>query len=221
MSAYSSTHDFVTGRIALRAYSPYEAIPWERTWVEPEVGGLVEMFESILASLRIQASKLVPLVKAHQEKQRLEAERRKAERQAWLAQRAIEEEQERLAALERARKKAIQDSQTDLLDLMRQWDQAKRAQVFLAEVQGLVETAPLGDQPRLWERLEQARAFLGEVDLLERFAAWKTPEERTGVEVPEPSRSQPDPAVAERERTEGQLRNEVDLWRRRYLYGRR
>lgn len=224
VSAYSSTHDFVTGRIALRAYSPYEAIPWERTWVEPEVGGLVEMFESILASLRIQASKLVPLVKAHQEKQRLEAERRKAERQAWLAQRAIEEEQERLAALERARKKAIQDSKDELLALVKGWDQAKRMQAFLAEVQGLVEEAPLEEQARLWERLEQARAFLGSFDLLAQFSAWRTPVER---EISDPSKDQDPPppqrdaSSLQHQQTEAQLRNEVDLWRRRYIFGRR
>lgn len=220
-SEWTTTHEFATGRMAVRAYSPYQALPWERVWVEPAVGGLADLFESMLASLKVQAAKLVPLVKAHLEQERLEAERREAAHQAWLKQRAIEEEQARLAALERARKQAIQDSKEELLNLLKGWDQAKRVQAFLGEVQGLVEAAPLDAQPRLWERLEQARAFLGDYDLLARFGAWRTPAERSGTEVAERSAANPESAVAEQARTEAQLRNEVDLWRRRYLYGRR
>ena len=171
---HTSTHDFATGRLAIRAYSPYEAIPWERYWVEPAEGGLPAMFDQIAGSLKAHASKLVPLVKEHLEKQRIEREKREAEHQAWLVKRAIEEEQERLAALERARKQAIQDSKDELLDLMKRWDQAKRVQVFLAELERLVEEAPLEEQAVLWERLEQARAFLGEIDLPELFKRWKT-----------------------------------------------
>jgi len=219
---HTSTHDFPTGRIALRAYSPYEAVPWERYWVEPEAGGLAGMFESILTSLKAQASKLLPLVRAHQEKQRLEAERREVEHQAWLKQRAIEEEKARLAALERARKQAIQDSQQDLLTLLKGWDQAKRVEAFLAEVQGLIDSAPMEAQAKLWERLEQARSFLGNFDLLGHFAAWKTPVERVGQTSPEASQADGGEAArAVQEQTEAQLRQEVDLWRRRYIYGRR
>ena len=221
-SYYTSTHDFTTGRIAIRAYSPYEAVPWERYWVEPEVGGLPAMFDQITGSLKAHAAKLVPLVKAHLEKQRIEAERRAAEHQAWLKKRAIEEEQERLAALERARKQAIQDSKDELLDLMKRWDQAKRVQAFLAEVERLVEEAALEEQAKLWERLEQARAFLGEIDLPELFKRWKTPSERQASGPKPASESQPtrDRPTAQQQ-TEAELRSEVDVWKRRYIYGRR
>lgn len=221
-SYYTSAHDFTTGRIAIRAYSPYAAVPWERYWVEPEVGGLPAMFDQITGSLKAHASKLVPLVKAHLEKQRVEQERREAEHQAWLKKRAIEEEQERLAALERAKKQAIHDSKDELVDLMKRWDQAKRVQAFLSEIERLVEEAPLEEQASLWERLEQARAFLGEIDLPELFKRWKTPSERQAHGPKPASESQPsrDRPITQQQ-TEAELRNEVDLWKRRYIYGRR
>ena len=221
-SYHTSTHDFTTGRIAIRAYSPYEAVPWERYWVEPEVGELPAMFDQITGSLKAHASKLVPLVKAHLEKQRIEQERREAEHQAWLKKRAIEEEQERLAALERARKQAVQDSKDELMDLMKRRDQAKRVQVFISEIERLVDEAPLEEQASLWERLDQARAFLGEIDLPELFRRWRTPSERQPGEPRPASEAAPthEPSSAQ-QRTEAELRNEVDLWKRRYIYGRR
>jgi len=219
---YTSTHEFKTGRVALRAYSPYEAVPWERTWVEAEEGGFPGLLEQIPAALKAQASRLVPLVREAQEKARIEHERLVAEHEAMQKRWTIQAEQERLAKLERARLKAIQDSKDELLDLMKRWDQAKRVQAFLSEVERLVEEAPLEEQAGLWERLEQARDFLGSIDLPALFKQWRTPAEfQEGA-----SRPAPDPEVAHEspgalERTEAELRNEVDLWKRRYIYGRR
>ncbi len=134
----------------------------------------------------------------------------------------MEEEQERLAKIERARLKAIQDSKDELLELMKRWDQAKRVQAFLSEVERLVEEAPLEEQAMLWERLEQARDFLGSIDLPALFKKWRTPAEfQSGGSRPA---SEPDVVHGSpraQERTEAELRNEVDLWRGRYIYGRR
>jgi hypothetical protein len=124
--------------------------------------------------------------------------------------------------LERARKQAMQDSKEELLDLMKRWDQAKRVQAFLLEVERLVEEAPLEEQAALWERLEQARAFLGEIDLPELFKRWKTPTERQALGPKPASESLPtrDRSTVQ-EQTEAELRNEVDLWKRRYIYERK
>jgi hypothetical protein len=219
---YTSTHEFKTGRIALRAYSPYEAVPWERTWVEAEEGGFEAMLDQIAGSLKAQASRLVPLVREAEEKARIEFERRKAEHEAWLRQRAIEEERERLAKLERARLKAIQDSKDELLDLMKRWDQTKRVQAFLAEIERLVEETPLEEQTILWERLEQARDFLGIIDLPALFKQWRTPAEfQGGASRPASESGAAHESPGTQARTEAELRSEVDLWKRRYIYGRR
>lgn len=219
-SYYTSTHDFLTGRLGIRAYSPYTDVPWEHIWVETEPGGLSDMLAEIATSLKTHASKLVPLVHKDLEKKRIEQEKREAEHQAWLEKRAIEEEKERQAAQERARKQAIQDSKDELMELLKRWDQAMRVQAFLAQIEGLVANAPVEEQPLLQDRLEQARAFLGEVDLLALLRRWKTPSEREPLE-PRPESAPAAVCPPVQEQTEVQLRNEVDLWRRRYIYGRR
>lgn len=180
------------------------------------------LLDQIAGALKAQASRLVPLVREAEEKARIEHEKRVAEQEAWRRRRAIEEERERLAKLERARLKAIQDSKDELMDLMKRWDHAKRVQAFLSEVERLVEEAPLEEQAMLWERLEQARDFLGSIDLPALFKKWRTPAGFQGGA----SRPASDPDAAHgspraQERTEVELRNEVDLWRRRYIYGRR
>jgi len=195
-------------------------VPWERTWVETEQGGLLGMLPEIAASLKVQAAKLLPQVHEALEKERIAREKREAERRAWEEKRALEMERERQAAMERARKQAIQDSQEELMALLKRWDQAKRVQAFLAEMEALVAEAPLEAQVLLWDRMAQARDFLGTVDPLALLKAWKTPAERQPLEPrPEP------PPAAERpsaqQQTEARLLEEVDLWRRRYIYGRR
>lgn len=219
---YTSTHEFRTGRVAVRAYSPYKDVPWERTWVEAEEGGFPTLLDQIAGALKAQATRLVPLVHEAEEKERIAHEKRVAEQEAWRRRRAIEEEQERLAKIERARLKAIQDSKDELMDLMKRWDQAKRVQAFLSEIERLVEEAPLEEQAMLWERLERARDFLGAIDLPALFKQWRTPAEfQGGASRPasEPDVAHGHPTVGER--TEAELRNEVDLWKRRYIYGRR
>jgi len=219
---YTSTHEFRTGRVAVRAYSPYKDVTWERTWVEAEEGGFSVLLDQIAGALKAQASRLVPLVREAEEKARIEHEKRVAEHEAMQRRWAIQAEQERLAKLERARLKAIQDSKDELMDLMKRWDQAKRVQAFLSEIERLVEEAPLEEQAMLWERLEQARDFLGFIDLPALFKQWRTPAEfQGGASRPasEPDVAHGSPTV--QERTEVELRNEVDLWKRRYIYGRR
>ena len=219
---YTATHEFKTGRIALRAYSPYKAVPWERTWVEAEERGFPGLLDQIAGSLKAQASRLAPLVREAEEKERIEYEKRVAEHEAMRKRWAIAEEQERLAKLERARLKAIQDSKDELMDLMKRWDQAKRVQAFLLEIERLVGEAPLEEQAMHWERLERARDFLGSFNLPALFKQWRTPAEfQGGASRPalEPDAAHGSPRA--QERTEAELRNEVDLWKRRYIYGRR
>jgi hypothetical protein len=175
---YTSTREFKTGRIALRAYSPYKAVPWERTWVEAEEGGFEAMLDQIAGSLKAQASRLVPLVREAEEKERIEYERLKAEHEAWQRRRAIEEERERLAKIERARLKTIQDSKDDLRAMMEQWVRTKQVQGFLDEVRTLAEEAPLDERESLAVRLGKMREFLGTIDVLGLVRDWKLPEER-------------------------------------------
>lgn len=177
-NSWISKHQFLTGRLAVRAYSPYHDVEWQRTWLEPKAGDLPGMFEEMTRSLKRHASLLVPQVKEAMEKQRLEHERWEAERQAWIKQRAVEEEARRREAIAQARAQAISDSKKDLLAIIQTWDQAKRVQGFLTEIETAISGLDEAERAGLLERLRKAKAFLGEVDVLRAIRDWKTPEER-------------------------------------------
>jgi hypothetical protein len=176
--SWTSTHQFLTGRLAVRAYSPYHDVEWQRTWIEPKAGDLLGMFDEMTRSLKRHASLLVPQVKEAMEKQRLEHERWEAERQAWIKQRAIEEEARRREAIAQARAQAIADSKKDLLAIIQTWDQAKRVQGFLREIETAFSGLDEAERTGLLERLRKAKAFLGEADVLRAIRDWKTPDER-------------------------------------------
>ena len=177
-SSWTSKHQFLTGRLAVRAYSPYGDVEWQRTWVEPRTGDLSGMFDEMTRSLKRQASLLVPLVKEAMEKRRLEHERWEAERQVWIKQRAIEEEARRREAIAQARAQTIADSKKDLLVIIQTWDQAKRVQCFLKDIETAISGIDKVERTGLLERLGKAKAFLGEIDVLRAIREWKTPEER-------------------------------------------
>lgn len=152
-------------------------MPWERTWVESEEGGFQAMLDQLAGSLKAQASRLVPLVREAEEKERIEYERLKVEHEAWQRRRAIEEEWERLAKIERTRLKAIQDSKDDLRAIMDRWVRTVQVQGFLGEVGKLAEAAPPDERKQLAARLGKMQKFLGTIDVLELIREWKLPEE--------------------------------------------
>lgn len=173
-----SKHEFTTGRLALRAYSPYSDVQWERRWVEVEAGGFPEMFDEIAKSLKREATRLVPLVREAQEKRQREYERQLAEQEAWLKEDAIRRAARAKAEAERARVQAIQDSQRDLLKIIDQWDRANRVKAFLLEIEQMVVGLNIEDGEFIKARLERARELLGEANPLESIREWRTPEER-------------------------------------------
>jgi hypothetical protein len=171
-------HGFLTGRLALQAFSTYQSVPWQHRWVEPEPGTLSGMFEEIARSLKRQASMLVPQIREALEKERQEAEKREAARQEWLKKRALEQEMERKAAKAQARAKAIADSKQELLWLIQKWSEAKGVRAFLAELDESIANVPAEEKELLLERIRKAKAFLAEFDILGSIKMWKTPDER-------------------------------------------
>lgn len=82
--------DMASGRLALRAYSPYHRTSWERLWSEKVPGEMLSMCETIVRALEHEAPKIVTLIeeaatkaeieRKHAEEQRREWERREVER---------------------------------------------------------------------------------------------------------------------------------------------
>ena len=96
------------------------------------------------------------------------------ERQRWEAQR----EQWRLEEESRRAAKALKDSKEDLLHVIDAWAEAKRLEEFFADAQRRAQDLPDEERERTIERLRRARTLIGSTDALERFSAWRAPEER-------------------------------------------
>ena len=164
--AWTHKRDMPSGRLCLRASSPYRRTSWERQWRESKAGELPGKFAGIVKELERDAATIAKLVE--------EAERQaELERQRWEVQQLEWRHQE----TERHRVQAIKESREQLFAIIDAWGVAKRAQEFLEDAER--HDANLGNEDRgaLVDRLHQARALLGGVDALQRFRSWKAPEE--------------------------------------------
>lgn len=156
-----------SGRLGLRAYSPYPGAQWERRWIEARAGDLQTMFEEVERTVAEGAVIVAQLV--------AEAERQaELERQEWEAQRrkwAREEAERKTAA-------AYKASRDELLGLVEQWALVKRIEGFFAEVAQSAEGVDDAARVELAERLHCAREMLGGTNALDRLRSWRSPEER-------------------------------------------
>ena len=98
------------------------------------------------------------------------------ERQAEIERQRWEAQQERWRREEDARRaaKALKDSREELLQIIDAWVEAKRLEAFFGDAERRARDSPDGTIGRL----RQARALIGSTDALERFDAWRAPEER-------------------------------------------
>jgi predicted metal-dependent hydrolase len=58
------------------------------------------------------------------------------------------------------------------------WSETKGLEAFFADAEQRAQDLPDEQRERTIERLLQARALIGSTDALERFNAWRAPEER-------------------------------------------
>lgn len=166
---YDSTYkrDMPTGRLCLRASSPYWRAKWEKQWREAKPGGLAAKIPGIVRELKSEASTIVKLVEEAEHKAKLECQR-------WAEERREQEVRD----AERLRVKNIEASREQLFAIVKAWGVAKRVEGFFEDAER--RAADLGEEDRrpLLDRLGRARQLLGGVDATERFRAWKAPEER-------------------------------------------
>lgn len=164
---WTTKKGFPTGRLCLQAYSPYYRADWIKRWQETKTQELNGQIKTIVKELEEAAGEIARLVE--------EGERQAAiERQRWEAQRECERQEEAVRRAAQARK----ESREELLQIIERWGTATRIEQFFREAEQ--RAAGLGDEERarLLERLRRAREMVGSVDALDRFLAWRVPEER-------------------------------------------
>jgi hypothetical protein len=164
---WTTNRDLPTGKLCLRAFSPYPGASWEREWREKTPGELPNSIERIIRELEREAATIANLVQEA-------ARQAEIEHQKWEVQQRQWELEERERRQRENRKKSTQE----LLAIVEAWSLARRIEEFLEDIQ--TRTATRGDEERqrTLERLRQARELLGGVDALQRFSEWKSPDER-------------------------------------------
>ncbi|WP_284352202.1 hypothetical protein [Roseisolibacter agri] len=165
--AWTHKRDMASGKLCLRASSPYAVATWEKDWREARKGELASKIPDIVQELESAAVTVAKLVE--------EGERRaEAQRQEWERQR----EQWRREEAERRRAQHVKESREQLAALIEAWSAAKQVESFFEDAER--RAALLGDDERavLLDRVKRARELLGSVDALQRFATWKAPDER-------------------------------------------
>jgi hypothetical protein len=164
---WTTQKDYPTGRLCLQAYSPYPRAHWVKRWQETKNRDLVTQIKTIVKELEHAAVDIARLV----EKGELQA---KVERQEWEAQqeRWRREEEERRAAM------AYKESRDELLQIIKTWESANYIEQFFQDIERRAAGLSDEDRIRLLERLKLARKMVGSADALDRFMAWKAPDER-------------------------------------------
>ena len=163
-----TTHkELASGRLCLRASSPYHVAEWEQRWEETSERTLVDMIATIVRSLEATAPVLVELVKegqARAEAAHIEWQRKQA---IW----AREEAQSR-------RERQIVESREQLAKIIEGWAVARSREDFFEDLERRARALPEEEQAAVRARLSRARELLGGTDVLRRFAAWRAPDEK-------------------------------------------
>lgn len=164
-SDWTMTKDIPSGRLAVRACSPYHDVAWEHTWREAANGDLPEMATDLVTVL----AKAVPTIVA-----RVAARDRAAE-----AARIVQEESLRRWRAEEDRKRAaeaVTASRDALVALAEAWAGRVEIEMFLADAERCAETD--AERAAVAERIKIAQALLNPQTPLQRLLAWSSPAER-------------------------------------------
>jgi hypothetical protein len=164
---WTSTHNFPTGRLCLQAYSPDPRANWVQQWRETPKRALSGRIPAIVRELEKATVEIARLVEEGERQAEIERTRWEAQREQWRR----EEEA-------RPTPKALKDSREELLQIIDNWAEAKRLEAFFADAERRARNLPDEQKERTIERLRQARALVGSTDPLERFNAWRAPQER-------------------------------------------
>lgn len=159
-----SQRNVPTGRLVLRAYSPFSGTDWKQEWEEQAPGDLVPRVGEIVAALEAATAVVAEAADA-------EERRQVAQRKRWEEDRRASERKERARARAEAREKSIQE----LRAIAKAWAEAYALEPFFAEVRRRAEQMPADRCSLLLARIERARSLLGTEDAVQRFLKWREP----------------------------------------------
>lgn len=164
---WTTRMDFATGRLCIRAFSPYPGADWSQSWKEVKQSQLRGQLDDIVQQLTDAAPVIARLVEEAEEQARIR-------QQEWREHLCRLEERERIRRQNEAREQA----RADLLSAIKQWDDIKRIQAFFSDAERSVSNLPEAERCIAMDKLAQARELVGELDPLQALLEWKGPRER-------------------------------------------
>jgi hypothetical protein len=164
---WTGKHEMPTGKLCLRAFSPYEGTNWKKEWRESRAGQLPSLFKAISKELEGSTAIIVAMVE--------EAARAAEEHLRRMEQYEIERRREEL---ERRRLQAIKESKDQLFAAIEHWGAAKKIEGFFTDAEE--RAARLNDDERapILDRVKRARQLVGVPDALQQLREWRSPDER-------------------------------------------
>ena len=124
---WTSWHDMPTGRLRLRACSPYPWTHWQHEWTEKKRGDLQTTGKAVVKVLKRHVSTMVELVEKAKRQQEEARRYRKEQERQW------ERERE-----EQRWREAVKQSRAELLAAIEAWGEAKRIEEFFEDLTRLV-----------------------------------------------------------------------------------
>ena len=167
LGSWTTHKELASGRLCLRASSPYHMAEWEQRWEETSGRTLADLIPTIVRGLEAAAPVLVELVKEGQAKA-------EAARIEWERKQAIWAQEE----AKRRRERQIVESREQLAKIIEIWGVAKALEDFFEDLERRAGALPEEEQAAVRSRLSRARELLGGTDVLRRFAAWRAPDEK-------------------------------------------
>jgi hypothetical protein len=164
---WTTEKDYPTARLCLQAYSPYPRAHWVKRWQETARRDLGSQIKAIIKELKGAAVVIARLVEEGERQAEIERKEWEAKQEIWRR-----EEEERRAA------KALKESREEILQIIERWGRATRIEQFFRDAEQRATGMGDDERLRLLERLKLARDMVGSIDALERFLAWKAPDER-------------------------------------------
>ena len=165
---WTSQRDLPSGRLCLWAYSPHGWTQWKEEWREKAPGGLPRKFNAVITTLEREVPNILRQIKKAKHEQELALKR-------WEA----EERERKRREEERRRRQMVKESREELFQIIEAWGEATRVEGFFSDAETRAAALTDDQQKGLLERLARARELLGGVDALQRFAAWRAPDERS------------------------------------------
>lgn len=167
VSARTSVRDMPSGKLGLRASSPYVRTDWVHQWCEAGGSDLTAKVGNIVREIEASAPAIAALVDEVERQEEDDRKQREAAFETWNCEDA-----------DRRRLQNIKDSREELFVVIDAWGAVRRIEDFFADVERRVATIPEREADEVRERVRRARALIGDANAFGRLLAWKAPEEQ-------------------------------------------